>query len=56
MTNTRQNKAYDNILFHGPSNREFTGRWGVYDLAKSFRLTVEEALEISDHFPVWAEV
>lgn len=55
MTNTRQNKAYDNILFHGPSTREFTGRWGVYDLAKSFQLTTEQALEISDHFPVWAE-
>lgn len=55
MTNTRQNRAYDNILFHGPSTREFTGRWGVYDLAKSFQLTTEEALEISDHFPVWAE-
>jgi deoxyribonuclease-1-like protein len=55
MTNVRQNKAYDNIIFHGPSTSEYTGRWGVFDFEKSFRLTRRQALEVSDHFPVWAE-
>ncbi len=55
MTNTRRTKAYDNILFDGPSTSEFTGRWGVFDLEKAFRLTMDQALEVSDHLPVWAE-
>jgi endonuclease/exonuclease/phosphatase family metal-dependent hydrolase len=54
-TNTRRTKAYDNILFDGPSTSEFTGRWGVFDLEKAFRLTMDQALEVSDHLPVWAE-
>ena len=55
MTNTRRTKAYDNILFDGPSTSEFTGRWGVFDLEKAFRITTDQALEVSDHLPVWAE-
>lgn len=55
MTNTRRTKAYDNILFDGPSTSEFTGRWGVFELEKAFRLTMDQALEVSDHLPVWAE-
>jgi exonuclease III len=55
MTNTRQNKAYDNIIFHGPSTNEFTGRWGVLDIESSFQLSRDEALQVSDHLPVWAE-
>lgn len=55
MTNTRQNKAYDNILFDGPSTSEYSGRWGVFNLEKNYQLTQDQALQISDHFPVWAE-
>lgn len=55
MTNTRQNKAYDNIVFHGPSTNEFTGRWGVFNLESAFGLSREDALRVSDHYPVWAE-
>ncbi|MGI9469925.1 MAG: endonuclease/exonuclease/phosphatase family protein [Rubripirellula sp.] len=55
MTNTRQNKAYDNILFQGQATREFTGRWGVFDLERNLRISRDEALKISDHLPVWAE-
>ena len=54
-TNTRQNAQYDNLVFHGPSTTEFTGRWGVFNFAQQFHLTQEQALEVSDHFPVWAE-
>lgn len=55
MTNTRQNKAYDNIIFDGPSTCEYFGRWGVFNLEKAYQLTPDQALQISDHFPVWAE-
>jgi deoxyribonuclease-1-like protein len=54
-TNTRQNAQYDNIIFHGPSTTEFTGRWGVYNFAQPIGLNIDQALEVSDHFPVWAE-
>jgi endonuclease/exonuclease/phosphatase family metal-dependent hydrolase len=54
-TNTRQTKAYDNILFHGQATAEFTGRWGVFDLEGTFGLSRDDALKVSDHLPVWAE-
>ena len=34
---------------------EFTGSAGVLDLMERFDLTKEQALAISDHFPIWAE-
>ena len=55
MTNTRHDKMYDNIVFDRRATTEFTGRWGVVDLAKEFGLTQQAALEVSDHCPVWAE-
>ena len=55
MTNTRQSKAYDNILFHSGSTSEFTGRWGVYDMQRVYGISQEDALIVSDHLPVWAE-
>jgi hypothetical protein len=54
-TNTRQNAQYDNIVFHGPSTTEFTGKWGVFNFAQQFGLNINQALEVSDHFPIWAE-
>lgn len=55
MTNTRKTKAYDNILFDSRRTGEYTGRWGVVDLEAAFGLTREQALDVSDHLPVWAE-
>jgi len=54
-TNTRGTKMYDNLVFHRGATGEFTGRAGVYDFMRDFNLTMDEALEISDHLPVWAE-
>jgi deoxyribonuclease-1-like protein len=54
-SNTRGNKLYDNIIFSDVATTEYTGRWGVFDMIREFNLTVEEALKISDHMPVWAE-
>jgi endonuclease/exonuclease/phosphatase family metal-dependent hydrolase len=55
FTNTRQNKQYDNLLFHAEATSEFTGRRGVVNLITEFALSQAQALEVSDHFPVWAE-
>jgi endonuclease/exonuclease/phosphatase family metal-dependent hydrolase len=54
-TNTRGTAQYDNLLFDARATAEFTGRSGVLDLMKQFNLTLDEALAVSDHFPVWAE-
>lgn len=54
MTNTRRTKAYDNFVYHVERTAEFLQRQGAIDLQDRFRISVEEALEISDHLPVWA--
>ncbi len=54
-TNTRQNKQYDNVVIHQPSTTEYAGRSGVFDVMRRYNLTQKQALEVSDHFPVWAE-
>ena len=54
-TNTRGNKCYDNILFNRVATSEFTGVSGVVDLMREFQLTLDSALEVSDHLPIWAE-
>ena len=51
----RTSRLVDNLLFDRRATAEFTGRSGVMDLMREFNLTTQEALEISDHFPVWAE-
>jgi endonuclease/exonuclease/phosphatase family metal-dependent hydrolase len=54
-TNTRGDKTYDNILFHRTASSEFTGLTGVVDLMRDYQLTLDAALEVSDHLPIWAE-
>ena len=54
-TNTRGTAQYDNILFTAPSTREFTGRGGVFDFLREYNLSMEQAQQVSDHLPVWAE-
>jgi endonuclease/exonuclease/phosphatase family metal-dependent hydrolase len=54
-TNTRQTAEYDNIVLHQTSTAEFSGRWGVFDMKRICNLTPQQALQVSDHLPVWAE-
>ncbi len=54
-TNVRRTEQYDNIIFHSQATREFVGRSGVVDFMRDYNLSAEEALEVSDHLPVWAE-
>ncbi|HEX2473929.1 MAG TPA: endonuclease/exonuclease/phosphatase family protein [Lacipirellulaceae bacterium] len=54
-TNTRGTALYDNIILHQPSTAEFSGRWGVLNFPHVFKLTPDQALQVSDHLPVWAE-
>ena len=54
-TNTQGTEQLDNLVFQGQSTCEFTGRTGVFDFMRRFNFTMDEALEVSDHLPVWAE-
>ncbi len=45
----------DNILFDRRATIEYTGRSGVFDVMRELDLTVDQAAELSDHLPVWAE-
>ncbi len=54
-TTLRATAPVDNILFDRRATAEFTGRADVVDLMREFDLTMREALEVSDHLPVWAE-
>jgi len=54
-TNTRGNKQYDNMIYSKPATTELTGHGGVFDLIREFNLTMDEALLVSDHMPIWAE-
>jgi deoxyribonuclease-1-like protein len=54
-TTTRGTRLADNILFNRRSTIEFTGLSGVLDMMREHDLTVQQAMAISDHLPVWAE-
>ncbi len=54
-TNTRQTHQYDNLVFQLPATCEYAGRSGVFDFMREYNLTLDQALQISDHLPVWAE-
>jgi deoxyribonuclease-1-like protein len=53
-TNTRRTKTYDNLVFAQPATGEYLGHAGVLDLQNSYGLSPDQALEVSDHCPVWA--
>lgn len=54
-TTTRADQQLDNLVFHEQATSEFTGKSGVFDFFTEFNMTLEEALEVTDHLPVWAE-
>ncbi len=54
-TNTRQTQQYDNLVFQLSATSEYAGRSGVFDFMRQYNLTLEQALQVSDHLPVWAE-
>jgi endonuclease/exonuclease/phosphatase family metal-dependent hydrolase len=53
-TNTHRTKTYDNLIFDRTATTEYLGAWGVLDLQRTFGLSLDQALQVSDHNPVWA--
>jgi deoxyribonuclease-1-like protein len=54
-TTVRGTQLLDNILLDRRATSEFIGRVEVVDLLREFELTMPDALEVSEHLPVWAE-
>lgn len=53
-TLTAGEASVDNIAFQKTATPEFTGRTGVFDFLREFNLSMEQAIEVSDHLPVFA--
>jgi endonuclease/exonuclease/phosphatase family metal-dependent hydrolase len=54
-TNTRHTAQYDNLVFDMRATTEFLGASGVLNFVKHFNISLDEALEISDHQPIWGD-
>lgn len=54
-TTTLGTSTVDNILFESRATVEFVGRSGTMDLTDQFDLSVQQASQVSEHLPVWAE-
>jgi hypothetical protein len=48
-------EAWDNLVFARAATGEYTGDSGVFDFLRKYNLPLDEAAEVSDHLPVWAE-
>jgi hypothetical protein len=54
-TNTLQTEQLDNLVFQLSATSEYAGRSGVFDFMRQYNLTLDQALQVSNHLPVWAE-
>ena len=43
-------------MFQLSSTCEYAGRSGVFDFMRKYNLTLDQAMQVSDHLPVWAEI
>ncbi len=55
VTTLSSNEMLDNILFPAKGTDEFLGRAGTIDVLRQFNLSPEQAYQISNHMPIWAE-
>lgn len=55
VSTTRGTALADNLLFDRRATIEFTGRANVVDVIRRLNLTIDDALKVAEHMPVWAE-
>lgn len=53
-TKVRSGRSLDNIVIDGMRTAEYRNQSGVMDLKLHYSLNDQQALQISDHYPVWA--
>jgi len=46
--------TYDRIIIQSPTLEDYSGNSGVHKFDDIFSLTNDEAIQISDHYPVWS--
>lgn len=56
VSTTRGSRLLDNILCDRRATTELTGRSGVVDLVRRLNLSLDEAMTIAEHMPVWVEI
>ncbi len=54
-TDVAGTRMLDTLMFSARATTEFTGRAGAFDFLRKYNLSIEQALEVSQHMPVWAE-
>ena len=47
--------AYDRIILSESANESYAGEWGVFRFDLEYGLNQSLTLEVSDHYPVWAD-
>ena len=53
-TKVRSGRSIDNIVIDSARTAEYRNQSGVLDIARHYGLNEQQALLVSDHFPVWA--
>jgi len=48
-------KTPDNLVLTSKATDEYIGRAGTLDFLRKSNLSIDQALQVSDHLPVWAE-
>lgn len=54
-TDLRGTRRCENILFRQRETDEFTGRSGVYSFLRAYNMSLNQAMQVSEFLPVWAE-
>ena len=54
-TTLQGNHQTENLIFRGVETDEFDGRSGVYHFLRAFNLDMDQASQVSEFLPVWAE-
>ncbi len=54
-TDVAGTRMLDTLVFSPRATTEFTGRAGAFDFLRKYNLSMERAVEVSEHMPVWAE-
>jgi endonuclease/exonuclease/phosphatase family metal-dependent hydrolase len=54
-TTSHGNAMLDNIIMPIKATDEYNGRSGIFDFLRQYNLSIEQAHQVSDHVPVWAE-
>lgn len=54
-TSITSQEMLDNIVFPAKATDEYLGRSGAVDFLRQFNLLPDQAMQVSNHMPVWAE-